>query len=443
MPTTKAELERLVEELQQKLEKAQQSKESIEAAVQATMTSHFEEELARAVAAERKRTNVVQQQLEAMQKTIVGLQGETELAVIRAKDALREDLTRIHRQDLQTKEELARLQIERGEERLRALELQLAEKDARIAEFEATTSDASDVGEGDVLPIVTVSTESGRAVSRRIPLPPIPEFNGEKVDDEDSFGRWTKKFDKHSEIGRWSEREKLLQSELHLGGRAEAVYETLPADVKGSFSTAVEALRKRRQPPKRDALRSAQLIRRKQQSNELVDKYAQDFELLFDKSYGQREGMDQASKGMLKRDLFVQGLMWKWQEKVLPSANSFDDALYQARVAEEQERQLSDLHRRDLVPSKHFTLQRKRPPSLPGGDKEPSRITLKPEGAQPQSGGGASTQPKPFRGKCRKCFGFGHKMRDCEGSTFRDSSPCVYLYGDSQQTSIRSTRGVT
>ena len=185
------------------------------------------------------------------------------------------------------------LQIERGEERLRALELQLAEKDARIAELEATTSDASDVGEGDVLPIVTVPTDSGRAVSRRIPLPPIPEFNGEKVDDEDSFGRWTKKFDKHSEIGRWSEREKLLQFELHLGGRAEAVYETLPADVKGSFSTAVEALRKRLQPPKRDALRSAQLIRRKQQSNELVDKYAQDFELLFDKSYGQREGMDQ------------------------------------------------------------------------------------------------------------------------------------------------------
>jgi len=140
------------------------------------------------------------------------------------------------------------------------------------------------------------------------------------------------------------------------GEGAEAVYETLPADVKGSFSAAVEALRKRLQPPKRDALRSAQLIRRKQQSNELVDKYAQDFELLFDKSYGQREGMDQASKGMLKRDLFVQGLMWKWQEKVLPSANSFDDALYQARIAEEQERQLSDLHRRDLVSSKHFAL---------------------------------------------------------------------------------------
>ena len=61
MPTMKAELKRLVEELQKKLEKVQQFKESIETAFQATMTSQFEEEIARAVAAERKRTNVVQQ----------------------------------------------------------------------------------------------------------------------------------------------------------------------------------------------------------------------------------------------------------------------------------------------------------------------------------------------------------------------------------------------
>ena len=100
MPTTKAELEHLVEELQTKLEKAQQSRESIEAVFQATMTSQFEEDIAHAVAAKRKHPNVVQQQLEAMQKTIDGLQSETELAVIRAKDALREDLTRIHPEEI-------------------------------------------------------------------------------------------------------------------------------------------------------------------------------------------------------------------------------------------------------------------------------------------------------------------------------------------------------
>ena len=65
MPTTKAELEHLVEELQTKLEKAQQSRESIEAVFQATMTSQFEEDIAHAVAAKRKHPNVVQQQLEA------------------------------------------------------------------------------------------------------------------------------------------------------------------------------------------------------------------------------------------------------------------------------------------------------------------------------------------------------------------------------------------
>ena len=57
--------------------------------------------------------------------------------------------------------------------------------------------------------------------------------------------------------------------------------------------------------------------------------------------------MDQASKDVLKRDLFVQGLLWKWQEVLPSSANTFDDALYQARTADEHERQLSDLHKRE------------------------------------------------------------------------------------------------
>ena len=34
-----------------------------------------------------------------------------------------------------------------------------------------------------------------------------------------------------------------------------------------------------------------------------------------DKSYGRRAGMDEESKQLLKRDLFVQGLLLKWQEK--------------------------------------------------------------------------------------------------------------------------------
>ena len=68
--------------------------------------------------------------------------------------------------------------------------------------------------------------------------------------------------------------------------------------------------------------------------------------------HGLRPGMDQESKELLKRDLFVQGLLLKWQEKVLPSAKTFNDALYQARTAEEQERQLSEMHQRDSLINK-------------------------------------------------------------------------------------------
>ena len=135
-----------------------------------------------------------------------------------------------------------------------------------------------------------------------------------------------------------------MQFELHLAGRAERVYEVLPSMSKVSFKAATEALQKRLNPVKREALVSAQLMRRKQQLGKSVDEFAQDLENLFDRSYGRRAGMDEDSKGMLKRDFFVQGLLLKWQEKVLPSAKAFSDALHQARAAEQQEKQLTKMH---------------------------------------------------------------------------------------------------
>lgn len=63
---------------------------------------------------------------------------------------------------------------------------------------------------------------------------------------------------------------------------------------------------------------------------------------------------------LLKRDLFVQGLSLKWQEKVLPSAVTFADAFHQARAAEEQDTLLGELHLG-------------RPPDKPPGKQPPSR----------------------------------------------------------------------
>ena len=104
---------------------------------------------------------------------------------------------------------------------------------------------------------------------------------------------------------------KLLQFELHLTGKAESVYEVLSAELKGSFESATRSLGERLQPARREALTSAQLLRRRQKAGETVDEYVRDFEHLFEKSYGHREGLDQAFREILKRDLFVQGLLLK------------------------------------------------------------------------------------------------------------------------------------
>ena len=110
-----------------------------------------------------------------------------------------------------------------------------------------------------------------------------------------------------------------------------------------------------------EALLSAQLIKRKQKYSESVDEYAHESESLFEKSYGKRAGMDQASKELLKRDLFVQGPAYCY----LPSASSFGDALHQAGLAEEQPKQLNELH------SRHSTDQVQ--PQKPSGKEKSNK----------------------------------------------------------------------
>ena len=95
------------------------------------------------------------------------------------------------------------------------------------------------------------------------------------------------------------------------------MYEVLPASAKDTFPRAVESLKKRLQPVANEALFSSQVMKRKQRAGESVSTYAQELEVLFEKSYGKRQGMDLASKELLKSDLFVQGLSLKWQDTLL------------------------------------------------------------------------------------------------------------------------------
>ena len=73
-----------------------------------------------------------------------------------------------------------------------------------------------------------------------------------------------------------------------------------------------------------------------------MDNYAREFECLFEDSYRQ---VDTNFKGILKRDIFVHGLLLKWQEKILLSGETFvADALHHA--ADKQEKQLGEMHPR-------------------------------------------------------------------------------------------------
>ena len=108
--------------------------------------------------------------------------------------------------------------------------------------------------------------------------------------------------------------------------------------------------------------------------------------------------MDETSKEMLKRDVFVQGLLLKWQKKVLPFASTFSDALPQARAAEQQERQLSRIH-----PPPKPTPKSRTVPDL----KTPSAHVTEPVREWKPSG-------RPKRDfKCFECGSTSHKWRDC------------------------------
>ena len=75
----------------------------------------------------------------------------------------------------------------------------------------------------------------------------------------------------------------------------------LSDEAKVTFDKVVGSLKQRLLPVRSKALLSALLIKRKQHTSETVDEYAQEFEALYDKSYGRRAGMDEESKQLLKR----------------------------------------------------------------------------------------------------------------------------------------------
>ena len=303
----------------------------------------LESELEQARAAKAESDNQVSElrkEVDSLSTKLQELRLEVELRVSKGRETLHLEMKRTQDRELNTHEELQRSLVQQIAEK----DVTIADKNAVIVDLRASLEREETSGSGhprvEDSDRISGHTEAGKTVR----LPALLTFEGCGKDDDGAYKRWLVKIGKYAELLHWSDKEKLLQFELHLAGKAESVYEVLPPEEKGSFDLASKALGKRIQPAKREALSSAQLLRRRQRTGESVDDYVREFEQLFESSYGHQTDVDMTFKEILKRDIFVQGLLLKWQEKVLPSAMSFADALYQARAAEEQEQQLGAMH---------------------------------------------------------------------------------------------------
>ena len=181
-----------------------------------------------------------------------------ELDTLRAKESLREELQAAHVQELKVRDDFIQMLNAKVSEKEGQASKGACAVAKQVLTVPTTTPDKDEESAETKQDVV----DGGSAkVTRKVTLPSLPRFSGEKLEDG-AFERWNRKLLRHAELEKWTEREKLLQLELHLTNRAEQLYEVLPAGDKTDFPKAVEALGKRLQPVKSEALLSAQLLHR-------------------------------------------------------------------------------------------------------------------------------------------------------------------------------------
>ena len=114
---------------------------------------------------------------------------------------------------------------------------------------EASSPDRDVSGGSGSTPATVLQDRVGRSVR----LTTLATFSGEDMEDLGAFSRWLHKLGRMAELYHWTDQEKLIQFELLLTGQAEKLYELLPGSDKETFEEAVEALRKRLTPVRREA----------------------------------------------------------------------------------------------------------------------------------------------------------------------------------------------
>ena len=173
-------------------------------------------------------------QADCKQWEVDQLRKDSELETMRAKERVRGELQAVHAQELQARDDLVQLLKARVAELERRPALdnghrgsgQVAKVSQSGGQVSGRGSSQSPGGEDEHQALLTSVPEEGNSEIpvRKLTLPPLPKFTGEKA-EEDAFERWTRRLLRHAELEKWTDRERLLQLEIHLAGRAEQVYE--------------------------------------------------------------------------------------------------------------------------------------------------------------------------------------------------------------------------
>ena len=172
-------------------------------------------------------------------------------------------------------------------------------------------------------------------------LPSLKHYTGEgSQTGEDSFDGWLEQFEERSKLAGWSEEHKLYHLKMSLDKSAFQTYRLLPASVKTSYSTTVDALKERFRPVDIEELRGMEFHQMTQKSGQTVEQMGIELQKLAQKAFPTITGKD---LDRLLKGHFFQALMPVWQRKLgaPKTAETFNDLFNRARTLECRERQYS------------------------------------------------------------------------------------------------------
>ena len=255
----------------------------------------------------------------------------------------------------------------------------------------------------------TTRTDVPSGETRRGKAPPILPFSGESFDMQ--LDDWLPSLERASTWNGWSDGDKLLQFAGHLTGRALQEWNLLGSDEKDTFSNAVEALRVRLDPGSKTM--AAQDFRHAAQlENEGVADFIRRLEKTFQIAYGRDKLKTETRDTLLYRQL-MEGL--KYELVRGPSLSGAQTYKELCTATKSEERRLAALRKRQqydkLGRSNSTKLSSPSPSSgSPGG--QPRRATP----AAQSSANVHRPSPIPETRKCHNCGEVGHLARNCKKS---------------------------